>query len=92
MNNRLDDLVNEFGRRKYKSCIIFDSHLQQEKIDDPRKTVTWPLTPEQIEKYSNMNIRHKPNDRYGLQDNCYYESVVPIPVKDKCVDGDALEL
>jgi len=27
LNNRLDDLVNEFGRRQYKSCIIFDMHL-----------------------------------------------------------------
>lgn len=38
-----------------------------------------------------MTIKFTLDDRYGLQDNCYYESVLPAPVKDKAVMGDAGE-
>lgn len=43
-------------------------------------------------KYAQMTIKFSLDDRYGLQDNCYYESVIPPPCKDKAVSGDAGEL
>lgn len=67
-------------------------HFQPDKIPDPRGTLSWPLTPEHIELYEHKHIKHTLDDRYGLQDNCYFESVVPIPFKDKNLQGDAGEL
>lgn len=92
LNGRLDELVNEFANRKYKSCIIFDMHLQQEIVEDPRKTITWPLTPVEAQHFKGQHYKFTLDDRYGLQDNCYYESVLPVPVKDKNLGGDAGEI
>lgn len=92
MNGALEDLLNGFGRRKYKSCMILDQELQQEIIPDPRGELTWPTTPRTYLKYSQMKIKFTEDDKYGLKDNCYYESVIPPPVKDKGIGGDPIEL
>lgn len=72
--------------------MILDQELQQEIIPDPRGELTWPTTPRTYLKYSQMKIKFTEDDKYGLKDNCYYESVIPPPVKDKGIGGDPIEL
>lgn len=43
LNNKLDELLNEFGDRKCKSMINLNTGWPTEQ--DPRKVVTWPISP-----------------------------------------------
>ena len=47
LNNNLDELLKEFGDRKCKSMIDFDT----EKEEDPRRTRSYPLTPRSMKDY-----------------------------------------
>ena len=47
MNNKLDELLNDFGGRKCKSMIAFDN----EKEEDDRKIKSFPLSPKSKKEY-----------------------------------------
>jgi hypothetical protein len=82
LNNKLDELLNEFGDRKCKSMINLSTGWPKE--EDPREIVTWPLTPSQKAEYD-YEIKFTKDDAYGKQDNCYFESVTKHPGKDKAL-------
>lgn len=51
LNNKLDELLQDFGDRRCKSMIDLETGWAKE--EDPRKITTWPLTPTQNEEYAN---------------------------------------
>lgn len=85
LNNKLDELLNEFGDRKCKS--MMDLSTGWPKEEDPREIVTWPLTPSKRAEYD-TDIKFTKDDAYGKHDNCYFESVTKHPGKDKALQGD----
>ena len=49
LDNKLEELLNIFGRRQCKSCIEFPTGWEKE--EDPRRTNSWPLSPKAEENY-----------------------------------------
>jgi len=49
LNNKLDELLNQFGDRKCKSMIELGTGWDKE--EDPRKTKTWPISPGTYAEY-----------------------------------------
>jgi len=43
LDNKLEEMLNVFGRRLCKSCIEFNTGTEKE--EDPRKVKSWPLSP-----------------------------------------------
>lgn len=52
LDNKLEELLNIFGRRQCKSCIEFNTG--QELEEDPRKVKSWPLSPKGEVEYQGM--------------------------------------
>jgi len=72
LNNKLDELLNEFGDRKCKSMINLPTGWPQE--DDPREIITVPLSPAQAEQYDG-EYKFTKEDAYNLyDDNVYAEA------------------
>ena len=68
LNNKLDDLLQQFGDRRCKSCIEFSTGW--EKVDDPRVLLTWPLSPERANEYG--DVKFTKDDMFGMyEDNVY---------------------
>ena len=44
LDNKLEEMLNVFGRRLCKSCIEFSTGTEKE--EDPRKVKSWPLSPQ----------------------------------------------
>lgn len=58
--------------------------------EDPRRTATWPISPGKYEEYREvLPIPFKPEDAYGMADNCYAEGVEKTKGKDMALQGDA---
>ena len=68
LDNKLEEMLNVFGRRLTKSCIDFNTGTEKE--EDPRRVRSWPLSPRGEEYYSKL-----PNDfdlvDFQLEDNVY---------------------
>lgn len=52
LDNKLEELLNIFGRRQCKSCIEFNTG--QELEEDPRRHRSWPLSPKGELLYQGM--------------------------------------
>lgn len=52
LDNKLEEMLNVFGRRLCKSCIEFNTGTEKE--EDPRKIKSWPLSPKGEEHYRSM--------------------------------------
>jgi len=52
LDNKLEELLNIFGRRQCKSCIDFNTGT--EMVEDPRKVRSYPLSPRGEALYSGM--------------------------------------
>jgi hypothetical protein len=52
LDNKLEELLNIFGRRQCKSCIEFNTGTVLE--EDPRKTRSYPLSPRAEKMYLGM--------------------------------------
>ena len=52
LDNKLEELLNIFGRRQCKSCIEFNTGTELE--EDPRKTRSFPLSPRAERLYAGM--------------------------------------
>jgi len=66
LNNKLDELLQEFGGRRCKSMIA----LENEKEDDPRMLKTFPLSPRARNEYDepfNFNdyVKEQPDNVYA---------------------------
>lgn len=49
LDNKLEEMLNVFGRRLCKSCIEFNTGTEKE--EDPRKVRSWPMSPKGEEHY-----------------------------------------
>jgi len=86
LNNKLDDLLALFGDRKCKSCIELSTGW--DKVQDPRKIVTWPLTPDRIKEYDE-DYKFTKDDMFGNHDdNVYAEAKQKPEVISEAVQGD----
>lgn len=91
LNNKLDELLDQFGDRKCKSMIDLPTGWPVE--EDPRKTVTWPISPAKFEEYKDvLPIKFTAEDAYGMADNCYAEGVEKHKGKDMALQGDAAQV
>jgi hypothetical protein len=70
LDNKLEELLNIFGRRQCKSCIEFGTG--QELEEDPRRTRSWPLSPRGELLYQGLAGDFDLID-FQLQDNVYAE-------------------
>jgi hypothetical protein len=72
LNNKLDELLNEFGDRRCKSMIDLQTGWPLE--DDPRLAVTWPVSPMMRAEYENVDppIKFTKEDAYSAQGNNVY--------------------
>ena len=52
LDNKLEELLNIFGRRQCKSCIEFNTG--QELEEDPKRTRSYPLSPRGEAIYAGM--------------------------------------
>lgn len=52
LDNKLEEMLNVFGRRLCKSCIEFNTGT--EKTEDDRKVKSWPLSPKGEEHYRRL--------------------------------------
>lgn len=86
LNNKLDDLLNQFGDRRCKSMIELGTGWDKE--DDPRRCITWPLTPSKIAEYDGEYHFTKDDMIGGFEDNVYAEAKVKDPVYEVAVQGD----
>ncbi len=86
LNNKLDDLLNQFGDRRCKSMIELGTGWDKE--DDPRRVITWPLTPSKIAEYDGEYHFTKEDMIGGFEDNVYAEAKVKDPVYEVAVQGD----
>ena len=89
LNNKLDELLQEFGGRKCKSMMALDN----EKEEDSRRIKSYPLSPKSKKEYDGSATFDKDNayDKLGLLDNVYAESKPPNPggkVGKSFVDAD----
>ena len=86
LNNKLDDLLADFGERKCRSCIEWPTGWEKEL--DPRKIRTAPLTPNTRDLYED-EYHFGPNDAYGDHpDNCYADGNDKIEGVDSGIQGD----
>ena len=85
LNNRLDYLLAEFGDRRCKSMIELGTGWDKE--EDPRRCITWPLSPMKIAEYDG-EYRFTRDDMIGGEDNCYAEAVQKDPGNEVAVQGD----
>lgn len=69
LNNKLDELLNQFGDRKCKS--MMDLATGWELEPDPRMTNTWPVSPLRREEYD-LDVQFTKDDAYGAQGNNVY--------------------
>jgi hypothetical protein len=70
LDNKLEELLNIFGRRQCKSCCDFDTGTKPEP--DPRKIRSWPLSPRGEAEYQGMAGDFDLID-FQLADNVYHE-------------------
>ncbi len=70
LNNKLDELLTQFGDRKCKSMMDLGTGWNLE--DDPRMIVTWPISPYLREEYAEMDLKFTKYDAYGAQGNNVY--------------------
>jgi|ERR1712021_118873 len=73
LDNKLEEMLNIFGRRLCRSCIEFNTGTEKET--DPRKVKSWPLTPTEEEEYR-KNLDFDLID-FQLQNNVYAETAEP---------------
>jgi hypothetical protein len=52
LDNKLEELLNIFGRRQVKSCVDFPTGTEKE--EDPRLNRSWPLSPAGEELYDRL--------------------------------------
>jgi len=72
LNNKLDELIDEFGDRKCKSMIELPTGWPKE--DDPRRIKTIPMTPKGMAEYDG-EFRFTKDDAYDLHpDNVGFEA------------------
>ena len=74
MNNKLEDLLHLFGDRRCKSMIELGTGWSKE--DDPRRNITWPLSPSKIREYDG-EYHFTRDDMYYGYSNVYHD------IKDK---------
>ena len=86
LNNKLDDLLNQFGDRRCKSMIELGTGWDKE--DDPRRNITWPLSPDKIAEYDGEYKFTKEDMIGGFEDNVYAEAKKKDPVFEVAVQGD----
>jgi hypothetical protein len=86
LNNKLDELLNQFGDRRCKSMIELGTGWDKE--EDPRKVKTWPISPGTYAEYD-YDIKFGPEDAYGMPDNVYADGVTKPKGKEKAMQGDA---
>ena len=86
LNNKLDDLLNMFGDRRCKSMIEFGTGWDKE--DDPRRVITWPLSPNTIKEYDGEYKFTREDMIGGFEDNVYAEAKVKPPIYEVAVQGD----
>ena len=87
LNNKLDELLDLFGDRRCKSMIELGTGWDKE--EDPRRTITIPMSPTLLLEKYNGEYHFDLNDMYGGQDdNCYAEAIVPPVGVDTAVQGD----
>jgi len=70
LNNKLDELLTQFGDRKCKS--MMDLATGWELEPDPRMTNTWPVSPVRRDEYYDENLKFTKDDAYGAQNNNVY--------------------
>ena len=70
LNNKLDELLTQFGDRKCKSMMDLGTGWQLE--DDPRLVITWPISPMMRDDYAEMDLKFTKEDAYGAQGNNVY--------------------
>jgi len=59
------------------------------KEEDPRKIITWPMTPEHLADYDGKEFKFGKEDMYYQQDdNVYAEAAVKKEATDEGVQGD----
>jgi competence protein ComGC len=86
LNNKLDELLDMFGDRRCKSMIEFGTGWDKE--EDPRRTVTIPMSPTLLMEKYNGEYKFTIDDMFGdLGDNCYAEERVRN-IHDIAVQGD----
>lgn len=86
LNNKLDDLLNLFGDRRCKSMIEFGTGWDKE--DDPRRVITWPLSPNTIKEYDGEYKFTREDMIGGFEDNVYAEAKVKPTIYEVAVQGD----
>ena len=86
LNNKLDELLQQFGDRKCKSMILFGTGWAKE--DDPRHINTFPLTPTREAEYDGEYHFTKEDMIGGFEDNVYAEAKVREVGIDEGVQGD----
>lgn len=86
LNNKLDELLDMFGDRRCKSMIDFGTGWDKE--EDPRRTVTIPMSPTLLMEKYNGEYKFTVDDMFGdMGDNCYAEAMVRNR-QDEAVQGD----
>jgi hypothetical protein len=70
LNNKLDELLTQFGNRRCKSMMDLATGWDLEM--DPRLAVTWPISPQLREDYADMDLKFTKEDAYGAQGNNVY--------------------
>lgn len=70
LNNKLDELLTQFGNRRCKSMMDLATGWELEM--DPRLAVTWPISPQLREDYADMDLKFTKEDAYGAQGNNVY--------------------
>jgi len=63
LNNKLDELLSQFGDRKCKSMMDLGTGWELEA--DPRMANTWPVSPMRVEEYADENLKFTKDDAYG---------------------------
>ena len=86
LNNKLDELLQQFGDRRCKSMILFATGWDKE--DDPRHINTFPLTPTREAEYDGEYHFTKEDMIGGFEDNVYAEARKKELGIDEGVQGD----
>ena len=74
LDNKLEELLNIFGRRQCKSCVDFPTGWEKE--EDLRRTNSWPLTRVAEENYLRRGDEFNLID-FQLQNNVYADTAEP---------------
>lgn len=74
LDNKLEELLNIFGRRQCKSCIDFPTGWDKE--EDPRRTNSWPLSRVAEENFIKRGDDFNLID-FQLQNNVYADTAEP---------------